>query len=197
MDDDIQHEKARLRRSAREARQAMIGDARAAAAHALAVRALELPEVASARSALLYGAAPEEADPGELERALREAGVRIAYPRVSGPASLELHWVDDPSTLVRGSFGLLEPLAAAPLADAREIDVAIVPGVAFDAAGGRLGFGGGYYDALLAGACNLTTTVGIAYDEQVVACVPRSEQDCAVDVLVTPTRTVRCATNRP
>ena len=195
--DDIAHEKATLRLRARAARRSVAPDARVVAAHAIAGRVLALPEIETARGVLLYGAMPEEIDPTALEKALRERDIRVAYPRVAGPHLLTLHWVDDTAWLIGGSFGLREPAPAAPVATVEDIDLAIVPGVAFDERGRRLGFGGAYYDALLAGLGPHALTVGVAFDEQVVEACPAEEHDRAVDVLVTPTRTVLCPTRRP
>lgn len=194
MPDDIARQKSLLRAHTRAARRAVTPERREAAAEAIAARVLALPEFADVRAALLYGATPEEADPAPLERALRERGVRIAYPRVAGPRRLTLHWVEGPADLVGGSFGLLEPRADAPLASTDDLDAVVVPGVAFDARGYRLGFGGGFYDALLAECSGHMPTVGIAFDEQVVDACPVDEHDHTVNVLVTPTRTIRCAT---
>lgn len=195
--DDIAHEKAALRLRARAARRAVVGESRLAAARAIAERVLALTEIDTVGGALLYGAAPEEIDPSALEAALRTRGVRVAYPRVAGPHHLSVHWVDDPDALVGGSFGLKEPAADAPEAPLHAIDLVIVPGVAFDEHGRRLGFGGAYYDALLAGLGPDALTIGVAFDEQVVEACPAEEHDRAVDVLVTPARTVRCPTTRP
>ena len=186
--------KAVLRLKGRAARRAVGPEARHAAAYALAERVLTLPEMDGAATVLLYGPSPEEADPTVLEWALRENGVRIAYPRVAGPYELTLHWVDDDSVLCGGSYGLREPIAEAPRADLAEIDLVVVPGIAFDPHGNRLGFGGGYYDTLLEDAAGRPFTVGFAYDEQVVAEVPHEDRDRPVDVLVTQTRTYRCVT---
>jgi 5-formyltetrahydrofolate cyclo-ligase len=196
-DDSIARDKSRLRLRARAARRAVTPELRAAAAEAIASRVLALPEFAEVRAVLLYGATPEEADPSPIEIALRARGVRIAYPRVAGPNRLTLHWVDDPTALAGGAFGLLEPAPDASLAAADDLDAVVVPGVAFDERGFRLGFGGGYYDVLLGHWAGHVPTVGIAYDEQIVNACPAEAHDRAVDVVVTPTRTIRCATASP
>lgn len=193
--EELDRAKALVRFRARAARRTVLPEVRTAHAYAIAEQMLHLPEVADATSVMLYGASPEEVDPGVLEAALRDLGKRIAYPRVAGGHELSIHWVDDPDVLVVGAFGLMQPRDEVPLAPLEQIDVIVVPGVAFDEAGNRLGFGGGYYDTLLAGP-DAPPTIGIAYDEQVVDHVPHEDRDRPVDVLVTPTRTLRCATNR-
>ncbi|MHB1324339.1 MAG: 5-formyltetrahydrofolate cyclo-ligase [Coriobacteriia bacterium] len=193
-EEDLARRKAMLRLKARAARRAISPEMREAAAHAIADRVLALPEMRDVRAVLVYGASPEEADPGPLEAALRADGVRIAYPRVAGVQGLALHWVDDHAQLVTGSFGLRQPTETAERAHAEDIDAIIVPGVAFDARCGRLGYGRGYFDALLSGSCQTIPTIGIAFDEQIVDEVPCDEGDWRLSAVVTPTRALRPTT---
>lgn len=174
----------------RSARQAVLATDRAMYAAAAAKRLLALPEVARARTVLAYAATPEEIDPAAAVDALRRHGVVVALPRVAGPSELVAHRIDPGMALVRGPYGLIEPPADAPLVSPDAIDVAIVPGVAFDGACRRVGHGVGYYDRLLA-LMDHAVTVGLAFDGQVMAEVPCEEHDVCVDVLVTPTRTIR------
>lgn len=189
-------DKATLRVRARVARRSITPEVREDSSYAIAERVLGLPEMQDAGAVLLYGASPEEVETLPIEQALRERGVRIAYPRVGDHGHLDLYWLNDRSELERGSFGLLEPPEGTDSALPSEIDAIIVPGVAFDAEGGRLGYGGGYYDVLLAGPCAGVPAIGVAFDEQVVSRIPCEEGDQRVCVLVTPTRTIRCATSR-
>jgi 5-formyltetrahydrofolate cyclo-ligase len=193
--EELDRAKALVRFRARAARRTVLPEVRIAHAYAIAERMLHLPEIVDASAVMLYGASPEEADPSVLEMALRDLGKRIAYPRVAGGHDLTIHWVDDPDVLVVGAFGLKQPRDGTPTATLGEISAIVVPGIAFDEAGNRLGFGGGYYDTLLEGP-GAPPTIGIAYDEQLVDDVPHEDRDRPVDVLVTPTRTIRCATNR-
>ena len=194
--DELDRAKALLRLKARAARRSVLAEERTAASYAIAERVLALPVMEHANAVLLYGASAEEADPVVLESALRERGVRIAYPRVAGPRLLELHWVDGPDVLTEGAFGLTEPRPETPSVSLHRISAIVVPGIAFDADGTRLGFGGGFYDTLLEENENLPPTIGIAYDEQIVEHVPHDERDRPVDVVVTPTRTLRPSTRR-
>jgi len=184
-------EKAALRAKMRAVRDAIPPEARQAASQAIATRALELPELADTKAVLLYGATPEEADPALLEAGLRARGARIAYPRVAGPRGLSLHWVANSAELVRGAFGIREPAADAAPVRLDEVEAIVVPGVAFALTGYRLGFGGGYYDTLLARTRADAPTIGIAFDEQVVEGLPHESHDRPVSVIVTPTRVIR------
>ena len=106
----------------------------------------------------------------------------LAYPRVDGDA-LEIVVVDDPVDLVPGHRGILEPVG--PAVAPTTVDAVVVPGVAFDLDGGRLGRGGGHYDRLLATLDDDTTRIGVAFSSQVVPVVPSDEHDQPVDIVVT------------
>jgi 5-formyltetrahydrofolate cyclo-ligase len=80
---------------------------------------------------------------------------------------------------------MLEPLPTLPKIDPSEIDVILVPGVAFDRKGGRLGYGGGFYDRLLPLASQ-AVWVGVAFEQQVLAAIPMEPWDFRVGWLVTP-----------
>lgn len=183
-------EKRRARTAGRAARGALGEDARRARSEAIAARALALPEVAGARAVLAYAALPDEADPAPLVLALRARGARVAYPRVEARRALSLRWATE-AELPPGYRGILEPAADAPVAQPADIELALVPGTAFDAEGHRLGMGGGFYDRLLPLLPAGAVKAGIAFDEQVVARVPCEPHDAAVDIVLTPTRVLR------
>lgn len=93
--------------------------------------------------------------------------------------------------LVSGQLGIREPAASCreiPLAD---LDLALVPGIAFDLRGYRLGRGKGYYDRMLANFAG--KKIGVAFDEQLVEAVPVEKQDVRMDFILTPTKCVKCA----
>jgi len=130
--------------------------------------------------ALTYLAFRNEPDLGRLFGLLPH--VRWFVPRIDGH-HLVLHPYD-PTRLVRHRFGMLEPAADLPVVDPAALDVVLVPGVAFDRRGGRLGFGGGYYDRLLPTTPALR--VGVAYDECLADVLPCGEHDQRMDWIVTP-----------
>jgi 5-formyltetrahydrofolate cyclo-ligase len=183
-------EKHAVRQGARGARRALSAAERVAASLAVAGRAFALPGVSGARTVLAYAATPEELDPAPLVEALRARGARVAYPRVTGPGALALHWCDDEATLAPGYCGIAEPSAEAPEAAAGEFDLVLVPGTAFDEACGRLGMGGGFYDRLLPGLGPEGLAIGLAFDEQIVSEVPAEAHDVPLHAVITPTRTL-------
>jgi 5-formyltetrahydrofolate cyclo-ligase len=128
-----------------------------------------------------YHALPEEADPSQLLARLVETGCMIAFPRVAGKDQpLEFHHVPDGEVLSPGSFGIPEPLALWPRAVP---DVLLVPLLAFDASGHRLGYGGGFYDRTLAAIP--ARAIGIAYAGQQSASIPHEPHDRTLDMVLT------------
>jgi 5-formyltetrahydrofolate cyclo-ligase len=91
----------------------------------------------------------------------------------------------DPTRLVRHRFGMLEPDSSMPSIDPTDVDLVLVPGVAFDRRGGRIGYGGGFYDRLLPLA-NQSTHVGVTFEELMFASIPMEPWDCRVEWIVTP-----------
>jgi 5-formyltetrahydrofolate cyclo-ligase len=182
-------DKGAHRSLARAARAALPSVARSVASERIAAH-VEGLLLAPPRAALAYAPMPDEVDVSELVDRLRATGARIAYPRVCAPGEMTLHWADG-GDLTPGFCGILEPLADAPQASPDEFDLVLVPGVAFDEQCCRLGMGGGFYDRLLPRLAPGTVTIGIAFDEQVVATLPREAHDVRVDAVVTPTRVIR------
>jgi 5-formyltetrahydrofolate cyclo-ligase len=186
----VQPTKAGLRARLREARAAIPGPQRREAAVRVAAGVLGLLDGRMPRGVLAYAAMPEELDPSVLVGLLRRDDVRIAFPRVCGPGALALHWAGS-EELAPGYCGLFEPPETCPEAGFAEIDLVLVPGVAFDAACHRLGMGGGFYDRLLHAIPTSVMTVGLAFDEQVVDAVPHEAHDAVLDAVVTPGRVLR------
>ena len=108
--------------------------------------------------------------------------IHWAVPRIERQR-LVLHRYDA-ARLVRHRFGMLAPTVGFPVVDPAALDVALVPGVAFDRRGGRLGLGGGYYDRLLPTTPALR--VGVTYDECLADMLPCGEHDQRMDWIVTP-----------
>ena len=185
--DDLAAAKAALRDAARAARRAITPEARELAAEAVAARVLEfLSELPAQATVLAYRATDEELDPASAVAGLRVRGVRIALPRVNAAGGLDVCEASEDCELSPGSLGIFEPVQGTPLVGATEIDAVLVPGVAFDRSGFRLGYGKGYYDQLLPLLRAGCLTVGLAFDEQLVTEVPHDERDVPVGAVATP-----------
>jgi len=183
----VQPTKAEVRSRMRALRASIPARERDTLAETAALDALKLPQVMAARYVLGFISSAEEFDIAPLLAALSTRGAVIALPRIAGPDELTLHVAG--AALESGPFGIRQPTADQPQADAGLVDLVIVPGVAFDECGTRIGFGAGYYDRLLPrlpGAYR----VALAYDFQVVESLPAQVHDIPVQAIVTPRRTL-------
>lgn len=158
---------------------------------AICVRAGMLLEERCPRGALvaLYARKGSEVEPVSLDFALRLAGFRIAYPRVvqdDRVLAFSAVTVDD---LVPSRWGLREPAADAPRVPLEEVAAFVLPGLAFDRAGGRVGWGKGHYDATLAAARAGALSIGLAFECQLVERVPREAHDVALGAIITEVAT--------
>lgn len=179
-------EKAGIRRRMLAARLALGADERRARSARVAARVAELPAWRSARRVHAYvGAVGGEVETEPLLQGALARGVEVVCPRVEG-REIASYRVDDLAGLVPGPRGLREPSPdPARLVDPSTFDLVLVPGLAFDRAGGRIGFGAGYYDRFLAGLADRTATVGLAFSLQLLDRVPQTEADVPVDWIVT------------
>lgn len=150
------------------------------------------PFVQSARSILFFAPLPDELDlwPA-LEETLAEGKI-IALPcfDVENQRYLARHVTNLHVELVPGHFGIREPGPACIEMPLAGLDLVLVPGVAFDLRGYRLGRGRGFYDRWLADYAG--TKIGVAFDGQIVKTVPAAKQDVRMDFVLTPTRCVKC-----
>ena len=140
---------------------------------------------------LAFASIRNEVDTRPLVDAVIASGTRVAFPRVADD-ELTLHLVGSYDELVEGAFSVPEPPEDAAPLQPQDVEFALVPALAVDSRGYRIGYGGGYYDRLvptLSGAL----TCAIAYDFQLVAEVPEQPFDAAVDVIVTDARVIRSA----
>jgi 5-formyltetrahydrofolate cyclo-ligase len=192
MSEALLETKRNLRRAMRQAREGLDPQARAHAAQAACQRLLALPEVQAAQTLAVFAATRGELDVSAVA-ALPTA--RILYPRVVAGLSprLRFHVVLHPGQLAPGAFGILEPPVDAPEVPAEEIDVVLVPGLAFDGQGRRLGYGGGYYDEVAARLREAARgfLLGVGFDFQLLETCPADERDVAIDCVVTDARVVR------
>lgn len=132
----------------------------------------------------LYAPKGTEVETDALDRCLRGRGARVVYPRiVDGDRRLAFHEVAV-DELASSRFGLSEPAADAPRVETAEISAFVIPGLAFDRQGWRVGWGRGYYDATLAVAPR-ARRIGIAFECQVVDEVPRDVHDARLHYVVT------------
>jgi 5-formyltetrahydrofolate cyclo-ligase len=185
------HEAKRtLRAQVIAARDALDPVMRASASQSIGTRVEALPTFQSARVVLVTFPFESEWDTRPLALAALGSGKNLAVPRVNGTTRmLELHAIRNlGSHLAPGYRGIPEPLSTLPRIEAAAIDWVLVPGVAFSAKGARLGYGGGYYDRLMALLAPATPRVVGAFDAQIVSHIPAAAHDLTVDMIVTESR---------
>lgn len=159
-----------------------------ARSEAVRARLLALDVVRSARAVALFWPieARHELDLRPLAARLREMNKRIAYPHLGEePGSMGFRLVVDDATLEERGHGFAEPAEDAPAVSPGELSVIIVPALALDARGARLGYGAGYYDRALPRFCPPAVSVGVCFSFQLLGEIPTTPHDVPVDLIVT------------
>jgi 5-formyltetrahydrofolate cyclo-ligase len=193
-------EKRALRRTMRATREGVTAGERGRMGQAAGEALLALPEVQAARVLSAYVPTRGELDVSGMVAQRVAAGATVVYPRVATERPrLRFHVVVGETPMNVGAFGILEPPADAPEIPAEAIDVVLVPGLAFDGQGRRLGYGGGYYDELAQRlrAHGRGFLVGIGYDFQIIERCPTGDGDVTLDCIVTDARVLRCDGGKP
>jgi len=184
--------KARLRQQARAIRGQLPAGARAKRSNAITDRVLALDAFSEAQAVAMFVTIRSEVDTSHLLRGAWAAGTRVALPRIDFDNDrLVLHWVDADAELTPNRYGIPEPSASLAPVSAEKLGCILVPGLAADDRGHRIGYGRGFYDRLLPEQPR-ATRVFIGYDFQLVAEVPDTEGDEPVDWVITDARTIRC-----
>ncbi|MDD4929413.1 MAG: 5-formyltetrahydrofolate cyclo-ligase [Gallionella sp.] len=187
-------EKQQIRSRILAAREQLPPERRAACNAAITERLLQLPAYLDADTVLGYmNFGSEYASECWVARVLAD-GKRLALPKVNRHTNmLDLYWIDDPKNqLASGLWGIQEPVierCERPIS-INEVEFVLLPGIAFSRDGARLGYGGGFYDKLLAHAPPARVTA--AFGLQVVAQIPQEATDVRVEWIVTETATIDC-----
>jgi 5-formyltetrahydrofolate cyclo-ligase len=141
---------------------------------------------------MLFASFRTELDTMPIARRVLEAGKRLCLPRVLGPRLMAAYQVDDlAADLVPGKWDIPEPREGRPEVPPEEMDLVFVPGSAFDEAGGRCGYGGGFYDNYLPLTRPGTPWIALAFEAQLVPRIDCEAHDLPVTAIVTERRVVR------
>jgi 5-formyltetrahydrofolate cyclo-ligase len=181
--------KRALRREVLAARDALSLDDRAARSGAIVERLLALPEAVDARTVMVFWSFGSEVDTAPLISWLLDDGRTVALPRTEGPEIVPVTYQRGDAVRSTG-YGAMEPPFGRVLG-AEELDLVVVPGVAFDGRGNRIGYGRGFYDRLLSRRRPGVPAVAIAFGMQVVDAVPSGGADRRVDAIVTENEVIR------
>ena len=188
--DELSTRKASVRRLVLSRRGRLDRPEREAAGRTVAAALMGLPEVAGADSVLGFASFGTELPTDPSMEALLAGEKRLLLPYVEGRklCAAEVGSIDD---IAPGFRGIREPIARTPV-DLAVAQVVLVPGVAFDEHGRRLGYGGGFYDGLLSEIAHSVPRIGLCFDLQIVDEVPAGGADQPVDLVITERRVVRC-----
>jgi 5-formyltetrahydrofolate cyclo-ligase len=194
-DPAVQAERAAIRAAMRAWRM-KVPEAEHRAASERAERNLaQVPAFVQVRVVAGYRPVRGELDPGDALNRVADAGTVVVWPRVmSDGVTIAFHQVQAPEQWVKGHHGIWEPAAHTPVVELSAIGCFVVPGLAFDINGGRLGQGGGHYDRVMASArsSGAPVFVGFSFAAQVIPVVPQLPHDARVEWLVTELEALRC-----
>jgi 5-formyltetrahydrofolate cyclo-ligase len=190
---DLKKAKRTVRRAVLAVRDGLSTEERAAQAAAVTDRVLALPEMAGAQTVMAFSSFGSELPTTQLIEALDAAGVKVALP-VIADGEIEAHAFRPGDPTTRTHFGALEPVVRDVPVPPTAIDVVVVPAVAFDRTGRRVGYGGGFYDRFLPRTRADTARVGVGLSVQLLdEPVPAGDFDLRVDVVVVPDEVIRCS----
>ncbi|MDE5582195.1 MAG: 5-formyltetrahydrofolate cyclo-ligase [Ruminococcus sp.] len=162
---------------------------------AIAKRFMDMEILKSADTVLLYASFGSEIDTFPTAYDIIGKNIQIAYPKSFRDGIMTFHIVKSPCELKKGMYGISEPDGRMPTAEITDNTVCILPGLAFMENGGRLGYGGGYYDRFLEKYPHIHK-VAFSYEELITDSLPVMQHDARADYIVTPERTVLCNAER-
>src|SRR4051794_18407943 len=184
--------KEELRRRAAALRRALLADTRQRYSAGMCERLVESEIFKRAKVVAAYSALRFEIDPRALVERACALGKIVGLPRfVANTGTLELAEYRPGDELAETHSMVKQPLESASTIELTSVDLVLVPGLAFDLRGGRLGFGQGYYDRFLPGMPN-AVRVGLSFELQLLAEVPATTHDVPVDQLATERRMLVC-----
>ncbi|HXE97647.1 MAG TPA: 5-formyltetrahydrofolate cyclo-ligase [Dongiaceae bacterium] len=172
-------------------RRALSHDSWCASSNSAQLNLLSLGEYARAECVALYAPAHNETDTGLILADAFQAGKRVLYPAVCGH-HMVFRRVERVEELQEGAFGILEPCQTGVDHQADEADLIVVPGVAFDLSGHRIGYGKGFYDRFLHHPGCTAHLIGLCHDFQLTdGAIPADVHDIPMEIIVTDKQIVR------
>lgn len=172
-----------LRDRAKDIRKGMPKEYVEEASNAIADKVIASAEFSEAKTIFCYMNYGKEVVTGKIIKAALSEGKRVCIPLCLEASQMEAKLYTEETELVSGAYGIMEPSREEPVVPAAEIDLAIIPCVACDAAGGRLGHGAGYYDRYMDGAG--MTKLCLCFDKLIFDSIHMDKYDIAMDIVVT------------
>ncbi|MFA6808136.1 MAG: 5-formyltetrahydrofolate cyclo-ligase [Eubacteriales bacterium] len=146
-----------------------------------------LNEYTKAKVVMVYLSIRDEVETTGIACNILENNKRLVIPRCVEKNNLQSYFINNlDKDIEQGTWGIREPcIERVQVAQPEEIDLVLVPGVVFDRAGGRIGFGRGYYDRFLPHMRENAVIIGLAFESQVVKNVEMEKHDCKMSLLIT------------
>jgi 5-formyltetrahydrofolate cyclo-ligase len=185
--------KASIRKEIIKKRDGISHDTKTAKDLSIKHQLLSLREFLDAEIVFFYASFRSEVETHTMIKESLEMGKRVVLPKVRKEGhGVMLYEIKDINELSLGHMGIPEPsFNDAYSLSIDEVDIIVVPGVAFDYSGNRLGYGGGYYDMLLAQKNKKTPIIALAYEEQLVDEIPSEPHDIKIDIIITDKRVIK------
>lgn len=166
---------------------------RTAAERVIGERVLGSTWYGKAQAVYCYVSFRDEVSTSGIIRAALQDRKRVAVPKVLGRREMEFRYIEREEQLEKGRFGIMEPVSACPRAPfPSEGCLVLMPGAAFDRDGGRIGYGGGYYDSYLSG-CGGCLKAALAFSLQILSHIPAERHDMCADIIITEKELIRCS----
>lgn len=189
--DEIKLLKAEIRKTVRAKRKTLEQAEIAEKSRLVCEKVIKTEAFLKANLILAYMSARNEIDAGYITENAAALGKSVAFPLCAEDGGLKLFVPDTPDCFRKGSYGISEPDALrSKEVFPEDLDLIIVPAIAFTREGQRLGQGGGYYDRLL--VKTPAVTIGIGYDFQLFDKLPTESHDRALDYIITPSHAFKC-----
>jgi 5-formyltetrahydrofolate cyclo-ligase len=184
--------KEALRKRVAALRRSLVAQTRAEYAAKMVELLVQHPAFVEARTLLAYSALRFEIDPRAAVEQAWSLGKTVALPRtLPETRALILHAYHQGDVLEEGGFVIQEPLPTAAVIEPAAVDLVLVPALAYDMRGHRLGFGQGFYDRLLP-RCTRALRIGLCYELSLLVEVPNAAHDAPVDFVITERRVIAC-----
>lgn len=183
-------QKKELRRILKEKRRSIPNEERLGCSEGIARTLFRSREYIECSSLLIFISSKEEVDTDPIIRKALFDGKPVAAPRCADrEGRMDFYYISSADDLERGAFGIFEPKKYCRRAEVSEGALCIVPGLAFDTDGRRIGYGGGYYDRFLSGFGGVSC--GVCFDRFIEERLPSEKTDIPVDMIVTQSRIIR------
>ena len=193
----LQADKKKMREVILRQRDAMSPSARTSASRVILEKICALPQYGNAKVVLTYMGFGTEIETQPFFERIIADGKIVALPRVDrATQTLILHSARGVTDLLTSKYGILEPSTDAPVVAVTSVDFVLMPGVAFDRNGNRLGYGRGYYDKLMSSANLALARVAAGFSCQIVDSVPVGPQDKKVDCIITENEIIKTTHDR-